>query len=227
YPILYISEPGFWAPSEKEMEAFRTYLLKGGFAIFDDFSGLDLDYVLELLARMLPGLRPLPLTGAEPVFDSFFTIDIATLAVDSYGGGIRWYGIFEENDRSRRMMAILAGNGDIGEAWEFSDTGWVPIYISNNAYKLGVNFIVYAMTPPRPAAEPRTRGGKATVGMKAEGGPAPEAAGDLPPGGRLAGGRRRVPAGAPQAIHRQGGVVGQGLAPPLGGGNCILIGVPG
>ncbi|HEX7089481.1 MAG TPA: DUF4159 domain-containing protein [Longimicrobiales bacterium] len=146
YPVLYISEPGFWAPSEKEMEAFRNYLLKGGFAIFDDFSGWDLDYVLELLERMLPGLRPLPLTGSEPVFDSFFDIDIATLAVDSYGGGIRWYGVFEENDRSKRMMAILAGNGDIGEAWEFSDTGWVPIDISNNAYKLGVNFIVYAMT---------------------------------------------------------------------------------
>lgn len=146
YPLLYISEPGFWAPSEEEAKAFRNYLLKGGFAIFDDFHYYDLPYVLEMLQQVLPGLHPMPLDGSEPIFDSFFQIDIAALGPQTYPGGVQWYGIFEDNDRSKRLMAILAGNGDIGESWEFSDTGWVPIDISNEAYKLGVNFIVYAMT---------------------------------------------------------------------------------
>ena len=146
YPLLYISEPGFFAPTEEEAKAFREYLLKGGFAIFDDFHYYDLPYVLEMMRQVLPGLHAMPLDGSEPIFDSFFRIDIATINAHAYAGGVRWYGIFEDNDRSKRLMAILAGNGDIGESWEFSDTGWIPIDISNDSYKLGVNFIVYALT---------------------------------------------------------------------------------
>ena len=32
------------------------------------------------------------------------------------------------------------------ESWEFSDTGFIPIEISNVAYQLGVNYVTYAMT---------------------------------------------------------------------------------
>ena len=32
-----MSEPGGWYANEKEIAAFRSYLLKGGFMIFDDF----------------------------------------------------------------------------------------------------------------------------------------------------------------------------------------------
>ncbi len=38
------------------------------------------------------------------------------------------------------------GHNDLGEYWEFSDTGWVPIDLSNEAYKFGVNYIIYGMT---------------------------------------------------------------------------------
>ena len=37
-------------------------------------------------------------------------------------------------------------NNDIGDLWEFSATGWFPIPLTNEAYKLGINYIVYAMT---------------------------------------------------------------------------------
>ena len=37
-------------------------------------------------------------------------------------------------------------NTDISEFWEFSDTGFKPIDESNEAYKLGVNYIIYGMT---------------------------------------------------------------------------------
>jgi hypothetical protein len=39
YPIAYMAEPGFWGVTEKEMVNLRSYLLKGGFLIFDDFRG--------------------------------------------------------------------------------------------------------------------------------------------------------------------------------------------
>jgi len=43
YPIAYMAEPGLWGVTESEAVGFRNYLLKGGFAIFDDFRGQDWD----------------------------------------------------------------------------------------------------------------------------------------------------------------------------------------
>jgi len=37
-------------------------------------------------------------------------------------------------------------NNDIAEYWEWSDAGWFPIEITNEAYKLGINYMVYALT---------------------------------------------------------------------------------
>ena len=39
YPIALMWEPGFWNLTDREAESFRAYLLKGGFAIFEDFDG--------------------------------------------------------------------------------------------------------------------------------------------------------------------------------------------
>ena len=55
-------------------------------------------------------------------------------------------GIFEDNDPTKRLMAIINYNTDISEFWEFSGTGLRPIDESNEAYKLGVNYVIYGMT---------------------------------------------------------------------------------
>ena len=57
-----------------------------------------------------------------------------------------YYGLFEDNDPTQRMLAIINYNNDIAEYWEWSDTGFLPIDFTNEAYKLGVNYIVYALT---------------------------------------------------------------------------------
>ena len=57
-----------------------------------------------------------------------------------------WYGVFEDNDPDKRLMAIVNYNNDIAEYWEFSDLGYYPIDLSNEAYKLGVNYLIYALT---------------------------------------------------------------------------------
>ena len=37
FPIAYLSEPGYWYPSDSEAAGLRTYLAKGGFLIVDDY----------------------------------------------------------------------------------------------------------------------------------------------------------------------------------------------
>lgn len=146
YPIAYMAEPGFWYPSDSEVQGLRSYLLKGGFLIFDDFANNDLFNVDTQMRRVLPEMRLVQLTPAHPIFDSFYRIESLDYVHPYQGVPSVFYGIFEQNDPSRRMLAIVNYNNDLSEYWEFSDTGLFPIDLSNEAYKLGINYIVYALT---------------------------------------------------------------------------------
>ena len=90
----------------------------------------------------------IPLTAAHPIFDSFYRITTLEKFTDITNGGSQgeFYGIFEDNDPTKRMMAIVNYNYDVSEYWEFSATGLVPIDLTNEAYKLGVNYLIYAFS---------------------------------------------------------------------------------
>jgi hypothetical protein len=147
FPLAYMSEPGYWTQTDAEAGNLRRYLQKGGFLIFDDFRGRDwTNFELEL-KRVLPDARFVELDLSSPIFHSFF--DVATLDfVQFYDRQEKalFYGVFENNDPQKRLLLIANYNNDIGEYWEFSDTGWTPIDLSNEAYKLGVNYVIYGMT---------------------------------------------------------------------------------
>lgn len=146
FPIAYMSEPGFWTLSDKEAEGLRAYLHKGGFVIFDDFRGWDLDNFQAQIRRALPESRLVELDATHPIFHSFFEIDSLEFVQYYDRGKPVFYGIFEDNDPKKRLMVIANYNNDLGEYWEFSDTGFVPIDLSNEAYKYAVNYMIYAMT---------------------------------------------------------------------------------
>jgi hypothetical protein len=57
-----------------------------------------------------------------------------------------FYGVFEDNDPKKRLLVIANHNNDLGEYWEYSATGLVPVDLSNEAYKFGVNYVIYSMT---------------------------------------------------------------------------------
>jgi hypothetical protein len=150
YPVAYMAEPGHWGVTEKEAVAFRKYLLKGGFVIFDDFRGQDWDNLQAQMRVVLPEARWVQLDGSAKVFHSFFEIPHPeTLAPPSiYGGQFvpSYWGIYENNDPAKRLMLVANVNNDISEYWEFSDTGIAPVDLTNEAYKFGVNYVMYALT---------------------------------------------------------------------------------
>jgi hypothetical protein len=148
YPVAYMSEPGFWRPSEADARALREYLAKGGFIIFDDFRGPQHWRVFEdAFRRVLPDAEFVRLDGSEPIFHNFFEIEHLDGITPPYGGyEPEFLAVYEDNDRSRRMIAILNFNNDLGNYWEYSGTGFYPVDMTNEAYKLGINYIIYAMT---------------------------------------------------------------------------------
>ena len=146
FPLAYMSEPGYWTQTDAEAESLRSYLEKGGFLIFDDFRGEHWYNFEAQLRRVLPDARLVELDVSHPVFHSFF--EIKTLEMDDWMYGLppRFYGVFEDNDPNARLMIVANYNNDIGEYWEYSDSGWLPIDLTNEAYKFGVNYVMYAMT---------------------------------------------------------------------------------
>jgi hypothetical protein len=146
YTVSYMCEPGFWTQSDAEAANLRAYLLKGGFIIFDDYRGNDWANFEMQMRRVLPDVRMVALELSHPIFHSFF--DIATLDFKQYydRGAAQFIGAFLDNDPNKRLLFVANYNNDVGEYWEYSDTGWTPIDLSNEAYKLGVNYIIYGMT---------------------------------------------------------------------------------
>lgn len=147
YPVAYLSEPGYWYPSESEVLGLRTYLAKGGFLIVDDFMQNEWYNFEQQILRVLPRASIEHLQPSHPVFDSFFKIE----SLDMPYPGRDWLraeflGIHQDNDPTRRLMVVINYNNDIGDYMEWSDQNFWPVNISNDAYKFAINYIVYGMT---------------------------------------------------------------------------------
>lgn len=147
FPLAYLSEPGYWTMEEPEVRALRSYLLKGGFLIVDDFVGDQWFNFEQQMARVFPDLDLVQLDATHPIFNAFFHIPSLDFTHPNYPWAQPvFFGVFEDNDPSKRLMVVVNYNNDIGDYWEWSDQGWLPIDLSNEAYKLGVNYLIYAMT---------------------------------------------------------------------------------
>jgi len=146
YPVAYMAEPGYWRPNDAEVAGLRAYLLKGGFVIFDDFAGQHWFNFEAQMRRVLPAHRLVRLTEAHPIFDSFYRIPSLDYDHPYMRVKAEFWGIFEDNDPAKRLIVLANYNNDIAEYWEYSGTGYFPIDLSNEAYKLGINYIVYALT---------------------------------------------------------------------------------
>ena len=148
YPIAFMWEPGFWNLSDREAVSFRAYLSKGGFAVFEDFDGAEQWSHFEAqMRRVLPDSRFVRLENTDRLFNSFFQVkDIDAILHPMTGIRPSYYGVFEDNDPSKRLMVVANFDNDVPEYWEWSGQGLYPFDASNEAYKLGVNYVVYGLT---------------------------------------------------------------------------------
>lgn len=146
YPVAYLSEPGWWEFSEAELAGLRSYLSKGGFLIIDDFQNnamYNWARMEEDFRRALPDLVWMRIEPTHAVFDTFFGIVEPEKVLQD---PIQFYGLFEDNDPNKRLLVVANFLADLGENWQFSGQGFYPIDVTNEAYKLGVNYLIYGLT---------------------------------------------------------------------------------
>ncbi len=140
YPIAFMWEPGFWNLTDREADVVSRLPAEGRLRGVRGLrrrrsSGSNFEAQMR---RVLPDGRFVKLDKTHRIFDSFFKIkDIDAIVHPMSGIRPSYYGIFEDNDPSKRLMVVANFDNDVPEYWEWSGQGLFPFDASNEAYKLG------------------------------------------------------------------------------------------
>lgn len=155
YPWIYAVEVGSLTLSNYEVKNLREYLLRGGFMMVDDFHGqFEWANFEAVMRQVFPDREIKELTEHSEVFHVLYDLTSreqipgirALMNNRTWEKGGRyphWRAIFDDNGR---VMVAINFNQDIGDAWEHADDARYPAPLTSQAYRLGVNYVVYAMT---------------------------------------------------------------------------------
>ncbi|OGT74360.1 MAG: hypothetical protein A3H44_02090 [Gammaproteobacteria bacterium RIFCSPLOWO2_02_FULL_57_10] len=149
------SGPNF---SAEEIEALREFMFRGGFVLLDDFWGdahLE-DFQMEM-AKLFTERELVKLDTRHELFHTFFDVEEV---VQVPGRAVTWdfNGGFSLDDPSYppavyaildddgRVMLVANFNADLGDGWEHTFYEPYPTHYSNEAYKIAINYLIYAFT---------------------------------------------------------------------------------
>ena len=161
---VYISmeDAGTAQLSDAEVEALRTYLLKGGFLWVDDYWGdtADQQWLHELARVLPPDQYPVfDITPQHPVFRTLFDVkklpQIPSIQFWRGSGGDTsergeesavpdFTGV---NDKRGNLIVIMMHDTDVADSWEREGEDVRFFYqFSPDGYAIGLNVLMYAMT---------------------------------------------------------------------------------
>jgi Domain of unknown function (DUF4159) len=155
YPILYIVEPGYMDLTPEQAARLREYIMRGGFLFLDDFWGeYEWQNVQAQFQKIVPEyeIKDLPLT--HPLFHAYLDVEEvvqvpnvynAQRGITSEKGGVMPHYMGVEN-KNGRLVAFIARNCDLGDAWEWINDPAYPVKYALPAYKVGINVVIYAMS---------------------------------------------------------------------------------
>jgi hypothetical protein len=155
FPWLYAVQPGRWNLTDKQAAKLRDYLDRGGFFMADDFWGEDgWEVFMASMGRVIPDRQPIDLPDDERAFHTVYDLSDryqvpgaryrqTGVTEKCQGCPAQWRGIYDDKGR---LVVALTPNSDLGDSWEWADD---PTYLekfSALGIRIGVNYIVYAMT---------------------------------------------------------------------------------
>jgi len=155
YPWLYAVEVGSLRLSTQERQHLRQYLLRGGFLMVDDFHGqLEWQQFEQVMRQVFPGRRIENLAETSEPFHVLYDMSereqipgiralMNNRTWEKGGTHPHWRGIVDDEGR---VMVAINFNQDLGDAWEHADDARYPALLTTQAYRLGINYVVYAMT---------------------------------------------------------------------------------
>jgi len=155
YPWLYAVQVGEWKLTEAQALKLREYLLRGGFFMCDDFWGeAQWRVFLESMQRVFPDRPVVEIDDHDAIFHTVYDLQnryqipgqryVWTGVTEKcYGCPPHWRGIYDDEGR---LMVAMCFDSDVGDSWEWADDPRYSEKFSGLGMRLGVNYVVYAMT---------------------------------------------------------------------------------
>jgi len=155
WPWLYAVEVGHWQLTDLEAAKLRDYLDRGGFFMCDDFHGSrEWANFTESMRKVFPDRPIVDIPNTDAIFHTVYDLDdryqvpglqyVYTGRTAEYDGyEARWRGIY---DGKGRLVVAICHNMDLGDSWEHADDPVYPEQFSALGFRIGVNYVVYAMT---------------------------------------------------------------------------------
>lgn len=155
WPFLYAVEVGHWDLTDSQAKKLRDFLDRGGFFMCDDFHGTwEWDVFVNSMSRVFPDRPIVDIPDNDPIFHVIYDLDhrfqvpgaqwlYSGRTYEHDGYQAEWRGIYDDKGR---VVAAICHNMDLGDAWEWSDDPRYPEKWASLAYRIAVNYTVYAMT---------------------------------------------------------------------------------
>lgn len=155
WPFLYAVETGTWNLNDAQAKKLRDYLERGGFLMTDDFHGTqEWEIFMASMQRVFPDRPVVDLDNKEAIFHVLYDLDDrfqvpgaqwfqTGRSYERDGYEARWRGVYDDKGR---LMVAICHNMDLGDAWEWSDDPYYPEKWASLAYRIAVNYTIYAMT---------------------------------------------------------------------------------
>jgi hypothetical protein len=153
WPWVYAVQAGEWGLTENQGRILRDFLDRGGFFMADDVHGTE--EVAEFEKRIhfaYPDRLIEDIPNDDAIFHSAYDLDdrYQVPGRDHLRTGFKkdgrvpyWRGIYDDK---RRLVVAGVLNSDIGDSWEYADDPYYPEKFSALGIRMGVNYILYAMT---------------------------------------------------------------------------------
>jgi hypothetical protein len=141
YPFLFATGHGNISFSDREAEALRTYLARGGFLYVDDDYGMDKSFRQEI-GKVFPERNLIELPASHEIFHSYY----------EFTAGLPK--IHKHDDKRPQALALLDDNGRIMLLYTYETNisdGWSeahddPPEIREKAFRMGANIFYYLLT---------------------------------------------------------------------------------
>ena len=143
YPLLFLTGHGNVNFSESDAKRLRSYLDNGGFLYIDDDYGLDTAIRREM-KKVFPDQEFRELPFNHPIYNCFFTFEHGLPKIHEHDNKPpRGFGLHTDK---KRLCVFYTTETNPSDGWADATVHNNPPEKREQAFKIGTNIIVYALT---------------------------------------------------------------------------------
>jgi len=157
WPWLYGVEVGHWNLTATQARTLREFIDRGGFFMCDDFHGaIEWDVFVSSMRKVFPDRPIVEIDNSDAIFHTIYDLHKRyqvpgalyletglTYEKGETGKTPHFRAVYDDHGR---IVAVMCHNMDLGDSWEHADNPEYPARFSDLGIRIGVNYIVYAMT---------------------------------------------------------------------------------